>query len=324
MKTFNEYLAMVNHAIDAIKYPEQPAGLYQPIAYHMALGGKRLRPVLVLMAADAMGGNLDEALMPAVGLEMFHNFTLLHDDVMDRSPLRRGKPTVHTKWNDNTAILSGDAMLTMATQFIAMTPAHAQAQVMELFNKTAMEIYEGQQFDVDFEKRMDVTEDEYLNMIRLKTGVLLGCACKMGAIIAGASEEAAEELYLAGLNVGIAFQLQDDLIDVWGDEGKFGKPIGGDIVNNKKTALLIAALNKAQGDDATELRRWIEAENPNPQDKINAVRGIYNRLGLKQYCENKMLVFNAQASQHLTAAKLNSEGDQAFERLIYKLLYRDK
>ncbi|MGN1266278.1 MAG: polyprenyl synthetase family protein, partial [Muribaculaceae bacterium] len=210
MLTFNEYLERVNAAIESLPYPAAPAHLYEPISYTMALGGKRIRPVLVLMACDAVGGDIEKAILPAVGLEMYHNFTLLHDDVMDKADIRRGKPTVHVKWDDNTAILSGDAMLTMATQLIAKTDVAVMPQVMELFNRTAMEIYEGQQYDMDFENRDDVTVDEYISMIRLKTSVLLGCACKMGALIGGADEAKAQKFYEIGENLGLAFQLQDD------------------------------------------------------------------------------------------------------------------
>ena len=250
MKSFQEYLDTVNQAIAAIPYPAAPGQLYEPISYHMALGGKRVRPVLTLMACDAMGGDAATALDAAVGIEMFHNFTLLHDDVMDNADVRRGKTTVHRRWNDNTAILSGDAMLTIATQYIART---ANWPVMDLFNTTAIEIYEGQQWDMDYEHRNDVAVDEYVNMIRLKTSVLLGCALKTGALIAGADDRQADLLYQAGVNMGMAFQLRDDVLDVWGDPATFGKEIGGDIMNNKKTFLLINAMHLAQGDDADEL-----------------------------------------------------------------------
>ena len=201
MLNFEEYVDKANRAVAAINYPAQPAGLYEPIAYTMSLGGKRLRPVLALMACDAFAGNCDKALDAAVGIELYHNFTLLHDDVMDRADLRRGHPTVHVKWNDNTAILSGDAMLTMAGQYIARTSADVLPQVLDTFNRTAMEVYEGQQYDVDFEQRDDVTEREYIDMIRLKTSVLLGCACKIGAIIGGADEKSAAALVDVRLDI---------------------------------------------------------------------------------------------------------------------------
>ena len=285
MLKFEEYLAKVNEAISAIPYPKEPSQLYQPIAYTMALGGKRLRPVLVLMACEAMGGDAAKALNAAVGLELFHNFTLLHDDLMDKAAVRRGQPTVHRRWNENVAILSGDAMLTMASQYVARVDEAVLQPVLEVFNTTAMEIYEGQQWDMDYEQRAEVTEADYIEMIRLKTSVLLGCACKMGAIIAGADEANAKALYEVGLNLGLAFQLQDDVLDVWGDEATFGKEIGGDIMNNKKTYLLINALNRAQGDDLGGLRRWITDEYAMRQEKVPAVRAIYERLGLRQLAQ---------------------------------------
>ena len=260
MLSLEEYRKLAKDEIAAIPYPATPNGLYEPIAYTMDLGGKRLRPALVLMACEAMGGDVKKAIKPAVGLELFHNFTLLHDDVMDNADVRRGKPTVHRRWNDNTAILSGDAMLTMSSQYVAQVEPAVLPEIMRLFNQTAMEIYEGQQYDMDFEVRNNVTIEEYIDMIRLKTSVLIGCACKMGALIAGASEANAQALYETGLYLGLAFQLQDDVLDVWGDEATFGKAIGGDIMNNKKTFLLIGAMQKAQGDDANELRRWINNE----------------------------------------------------------------
>ena len=324
MHTFNEYLERVNNAIKAIPYPEQPSHLYEPITYTMDLGGKRLRPVLVLMACEAVGGDINRALTPAIGLEMFHNFTLLHDDVMDKADIRRGKPTVHVKWDDNTAILSGDAMLTMATQLIAQAPADVMPQVMDLYNRTAMEIYEGQQYDVDFEKRNDVTVDEYLEMIRLKTSVLLGCACKMGALIGGADEATAQLFYKVGENLGLAFQLQDDMLDVWGDEASFGKEIGGDIMNNKKTYLLIGAMQRAQGDDAIELRRWLNDSYAIRDKKVPAVRALYERLGVRQAANAAIEHYNALALEALSKADLPKEAHSAFERFINGLVGRVK
>ncbi len=326
MKTFDQYLAVVNDAINGIKdrYPKQPADLYNPIYYTMALGGKRLRPVLVLMACEAVGGKAGEALIPAVGLELFHNFTLLHDDLMDRADVRRGKPTVYRKWNDNVAILSGDAMLTMATQHIARARAEVLPQVMELYNKTAMEIYEGQQWDMDFEDRSDVKVDEYLEMIRLKTSVLLGCATKMGAILGGASKATAEDFYRVGVSVGLAFQLQDDVLDVWGDPATFGKATGGDIMNNKKTFLLINAMNMATGDDAEQLKHWLDATGAAPEEKIPAVTAIYEKLGLRQLSEEYINMYSNHALETLAAMRIDNEAKEAFHNLIVKLIKRDR
>ena len=319
MKPFQEYLDTVNQAIAAIPYPEQPSQLYEPIAYHMALGGKRIRPVLALMACDALGGDLDNALDAAVGIEMFHNFTLLHDDVMDNADVRRGKPTVHRRWNDNTAILSGDTMLTIATQYIARTGSQ---EVMDLFNRTAIEIYEGQQWDMDFEDRNDVTVEEYIMMIRLKTSVLLGCALKAGALIADARDEDADAIYEAGVNMGLAFQLMDDMLDVWGDPETFGKEIGGDIMNNKKTFLLINAMQLAQGADAEELRRWLDDTQVERDSKVPAVTALYERLGVRQLALEAIADYNARAIAAFNRVKMSDEDKQAFIALSNKLAGR--
>ena len=319
MKTFQEYLETVNQAIATIPYPAAPSKLYEPISYHMALGGKRVRPVLTLMACEAMGGELSQALDAAVGLEMFHNFTLLHDDVMDNADVRRGKTTVHRRWNANTAILSGDTMLTIATQYIART---ANWQVMDLFNKTAIEIYEGQQWDMDYEHRVDVTVEEYINMIRLKTSVLLGCALKTGALIADADEQQADLLYDAGVNMGLAFQLRDDVLDVWGDPATFGKEIGGDIMNNKKTFLLINAIRLAQGDDADELRHWLNDPYATRDNKVAGVTALYERLGVRDLAEDAIASYNDLAVAAFNQVKMSDEDKQAFIQLANKLAGR--
>ncbi len=321
MKPFQTYLDAVNQAIAAIPYPAEPDQLYAPIAYHMALGGKRIRPVLVLMACDALGGDAAGALDAALGIEMFHNFTLLHDDVMDNADVRRGKPTVHRKWSSNTAILSGDTMLTLATQFIART---GNSAVMDLFNKTAIEIYEGQQWDMDFEDRNDVTVEEYINMIRLKTSVLLGCALKTGALLAEGAEVDCEALYEAGVNMGLAFQLQDDLLDVWGDPKTFGKEIGGDIMNNKKTFLLINAMQLAKGDDADELRHWLNDPYATRVEKVAAVTALYERLGVRQLAQEAIADYNARAIEAFNRVKISDEDKQAFVDLANSLAGRNK
>lgn len=321
MKPFQTYLDAVNQAIAAIPYPAEPDQLYAPIAYHMALGGKRIRPVLVLMACDALGGDAAGALDAALGIEMFHNFTLLHDDVMDNADVRRGKPTVHRRWSSNTAILSGDTMLTLATQFIART---GNSAVMDLFNKTAIEIYEGQQWDMDFEDRNDVTVEEYINMIRLKTSVLLGCALKTGALLAEGAEVDCEALYEAGVNMGLAFQLQDDLLDVWGDPKTFGKEIGGDIMNNKKTFLLINAMQLAKGDDADELRHWLNDPYATRVEKVAAVTALYERLGVRQLAQEAIADYNARAIDAFNRVKISDEDKQAFVDLANSLAGRNK
>ena len=316
MKTFQDYLDTINQAIAAIPYPDAPQQLYAPIEYHMALGGKRVRPVLTLMACDAFGGDSSLALNAALGLEMFHNFALLHDDVMDNADVRRGKATVHRRWNDNTAILSGDTMLTIATQYIARC---TNWPVMDLFNKTAIEIYEGQQWDMDYENRSDVTVDEYVNMIRLKTSVLLGCALKTGALIAGADDQQADLLYQAGVNMGLAFQLRDDVLDVWGDPVTFGKEIGGDIMNNKKTFLLINAMQLAQGDDADELRHWLNDPYATRDNKVAGVTALYERLGVRQLAEDAIAHYNDLAIAAFNQANIPDEAKNAFIGLAKRL-----
>ena len=285
----------------------------------MALGGKRVRPVLTLMACDAMGGETAKAIDAAVGLEMFHNFTLLHDDVMDNADVRRGKTTVHRRWNDNTAILSGDTMLTIATQYIARC---ACWPIMDLFNKTAIEIYEGQQWDMDYEYRNDVTVEEYINMIRLKTSVLLGCALKTGALVANADEDQADLLYQAGVNMGLAFQLRDDVLDVWGDPKTFGKEIGGDIMNNKKTILLINTMQLAQGDDANELRHWLNDPFSSREDKVAGVTALYERLGVRQLAEDAITHYNDLALAAFSQVKMSDDDKQAFIALSNRLAGR--
>ena len=287
-KRLTRYLEMINEALAEIKYPQSPDSLYAPIRYELSLGGKRIRPVLTLMACELFGGDLQQALKPAMGIEIFHNFTLLHDDVMDKADMRRGKPTVHKVWDENHAILSGDAMQILATQYVAQVAPRLLPQVLETFLKTAIEICEGQQLDMEFETRNDVTADEYLNMIRLKTAVLLGCALKTGAIIAGAPVAQAASLYRFGENLGMAFQLQDDYLDVYGDPAVFGKNIGGDILNDKKTYLLIEALQQAQGDDLALLNRYVGNSGVAPEEKIEAITGVYNRTGTDKLCIEKM------------------------------------
>ena len=323
MHNYNHYLRLVNGAIENINYPKQPAKLYEPIAYTMALGGKRVRPVLTLMTCEAMGGDLQKAINPALGIELFHNYTLVHDDVMDRADLRRGKPTVHTRWDNNVAILCGDAMLTMATQAMSCVDDDIVAPIMEVFNETAMKIYEGQQYDMDYEQRNDVTVDEYMKMIRLKTSVLLGCSCKVGAIVARTDKENADKIYDMAVNLGIAFQLQDDYLDVWGDPATFGKEIGGDIVNNKKTFLLINAIHQAGGNDAKALKHWLSESNAPKQEKIQGVTALYEKLGIKDQARNAIVNYSHKALDLLHETKMSYDAYKVFESIINQLADRD-
>ena len=284
----------INKAIEALDWQKEPRGLYEPIEYTLASGGKRVRPQLTLIAAEAIinggllnGDAIEQALPAALALEVFHNFTLMHDDVMDRAQLRRGKPTVHVKWNDNTAILSGDQMLIEAYKLLSGVPADKLPQVLKWFNEMATGICEGQQLDVDFEHAAQVTIEEYLKMIELKTAVLLANALRTGGYIAGASETEQKALYEYGRHIGIAFQIQDDILDVYGDPKTFGKAVGGDICCNKKTFLLLTALNTADAESKAELLQWMMATDCD-EEKIKAVTAIYNRLGVREAGETVM------------------------------------
>lgn len=324
MKTFDEISQLITSELEQLNWSKEPRGLYEPIGYVLSMGGKRVRPALTLMACNLFSDDVKPAIAPALGLEVFHNFTLLHDDIMDRADIRRGKPTVHKKWDDNTAILSGDVMQITAYQLIAKTPEVYLKKVLDLFSQTAAEICEGQQYDVEFESRHKVEADDYLEMIRLKTAVLLGCALKTGAWIGGATETDAQNLYEFGINIGLAFQLKDDLLDVYGNEATFGKKIGGDILCNKKTYLLIHALELAQGKTAEELQYWLNiSDNTRAEEKIEAVTSVYNQLGVKQICEDKMLLFYTQAVANLEKVSVLENNKQELRKLAEKLMSRN-
>ena len=305
MQTIDKYIEVINKAIASIEYPKAPFGLYEPVKYQLDMGGKRVRPLLAVMACDMFGGDIEEVVSPALGLEIFHNFTLLHDDVMDKADIRRGRPTVHKAWNENTAILSGDAMQIIATQKVCEAPARVLKEVLELYNKTALEICEGQQYDMDFETRDDVTREEYIEMIRLKTAVLLGCALKMGAIVAGATLQQAEAIYKFGENIGLAFQLQDDYLDVYGDAETFGKKIGGDILNNKKTYMLISALSLAEGSIKDRLQNLLAGKADD--EKIVQVTAIYSELGIDKIAREKIAEYSQKALAYLDEIPNNGE-----------------
>ncbi|MDD4991592.1 MAG: polyprenyl synthetase family protein [Paludibacter sp.] len=324
MKTFDEITQIVSSELDKINWTKEPRGLYEPIGYVLSMGGKRIRPALALMACNLFSDDVTPAIQSALGLEVFHNFTLLHDDIMDRADVRRGRPTVHKKWNDNTAILSGDVMQIASYQLVANTPAKYLKPVLDLFSKTAAEICEGQQYDVDFENRDEVKAEEYLEMIRLKTAVLLGCALKTGAWIGGAGEEDAQNLYDFGINIGLAFQLKDDLLDVYGDEATFGKKIGGDILCNKKTFMLIHALELAKGSDAEELQKWLKISDENLSEaKIEAVTSLFNKLGVKAICEDKMQFFYTKAIANLENVTVLDNKKHELRKLADKLMSRN-
>ena len=302
-----ELLKMVNEAIDGLSYDRKPASLYEPIKYVLSLGGKRVRPVLMLMAYNLYKDDPQKIITQAVGLETYHNFTLLHDDLMDNADMRRGHETVHKKWDANQAILSGDTMLLQAFERVEACEVDKVKDVFATFMQTTYEIGEGQQLDVEFETRNDVTEGEYIEMIRLKTSVLLACALKIGAILAGAPKEDQGNLYRFGEQIGLAFQLQDDLLDVYGDPKVFGKNIGGDITSNKKTYMLINAVNRANAKQREELTRWIDAKTFDREEKVRAVTRLYDEIGIRQLCEQKMETCYTLAQQYMTKVQVSED-----------------
>lgn len=312
-----EYFAeTIEKAIAGLDYGPGPKGLFQPIEYTLEGGGKRLRPVLLLASFQALAPGAPAESLPinqALGIEMFHNFTLLHDDVMDRAEVRRGRPTVHKRWNESAAILSGDAMLTLATQLMARGAGERLAEVLDLFNTTAMEIYSGQQLDMEFESRRDVTVPEYIEMIRLKTSVLLACACKTGAIMAGAPEADADAMYRYGELLGLAFQLQDDNLDTYGDPTIFGKEIGGDIINEKKTWLWINTMNR----EPERLQKVLDRKLTDYL-KIQEVRKIYDDLGLQEEARDLIGRYASEAVKALDGVNLTPEARGFFTSLAQK------
>lgn len=318
-----EVLSVVNEAIKSLPFNRQPTSLYEPVKYVLSIGGKRMRPVLMLLAYNLFKENPQSILNQACALETYHNYTLLHDDLMDNADLRRGHETVHKRWDANTAILSGDSMLVLAFQQMAQCPEDKLKAVLDLFTETALEIGEGQQYDMDFEHRMDVREDEYIEMIRLKTSVLLACALKMGALLADASTEDADLLYKFGEQIGLAFQLQDDFLDVYGDTKVFGKAIGGDIVSNKKTFMLINAFLRANEQQRAELHRWVEATEFDEQEKIAAVTRLYNEIGIDKLAQERIDHYFKQGLACLEAVKIDAERKANLTAYVYKLMKRN-
>lgn len=304
MRTFEEICRTIEEALARLTFDQPPRSLFDPITYTLSLGGKRIRPALALMACDLFGGKNEDVLQPALGLEVFHNFTLLHDDLMDEADRRRDKPTVHKLWNPNVAILSGDAMLICAYQLVAKANDKA---ILDLFSRTALEICAGQQYDMEFESRSDVTEEEYLEMIRLKTAVLLACALKVGAMIGGASTADADALYDYGIHIGLAFQLQDDLLDVYGDPKTFGKNIGGDILCNKKTFLLINALSVASEEQRQVMEDWMARKTYDAQEKIVAFTNLYNELSIRDLTERRIEDYYRMANEDLARLSIAPE-----------------
>lgn len=280
--------AAINKGLEGLDWEREPKELYEPISYLISIGGKRIRPLLALFGCYLSSGKYEAAIQPSLAVEVFHNFTLMHDDIMDDAPLRRNQPTVHERWNSNIAIISGDAMMIEAYQLLLSVPPKYLATVMQLFNRCALDVCEGQQFDMNFEEREVVSKPEYLEMIKLKTAVLLGFSLQMGAIIGGANKEQSKLLYDFGVNIGLGFQLKDDLLDVYGDPATFGKQVGGDIIANKKTYLLIHALEVAQGEQARVLEHWLTEKTFDPAEKVKAVREVFDYLGVKEVAETTM------------------------------------
>ena len=322
MKTADEILSMVNEFLANLPYERKPKSLYEPIRYVLSMGGKRIRPTLMLLGYNLFKDNPEKILMNAVALETYHNYTLLHDDLMDNADLRRGHETVHKKWDANTAILSGDSMLVLAYERMAQCDEKHLAKVLKLFTTTALEIGEGQQFDMEFENRNDVREEEYIEMIRLKTSVLLACALKMGAILADASDEDAENLYKFGEQIGLAFQLQDDYLDVYGDTKVFGKEIGGDITSNKKTYMLINAFNLANDTQRAELQKWVDAKDFDRAEKVAAVTRLYNEIGIDKLAQDKIAYYFEQSKKYLDAVNVSKERKEELAKYAQKMMKR--
>lgn len=323
MYTAEEIQHLVNDFIAHIPNERSPKSLYEPIKYVLSAGGKRIRPVLMLMSYNLFKDDPETILWTASGLETYHNYTLLHDDLMDKADVRRGRPTVHKKWDENTAILSGDSMLVLAYERIAKCNQSKLKEVLDCFTETALEIGEGQQYDMDFETRDDVTEEEYIEMIRLKTSVLLACAVKIGAILADADTEDQENLYRFGENIGLAFQLQDDFLDVYGDESVFGKAIGGDICNNKKTYMLINAINKAKGEDKVVLDKWLSEKNFDKEEKIKAVTYIYNKLNIDKLAQKKIESYFNIAKTYLSHVKIDYSRKEEIYKYAEEMMHRN-
>lgn len=324
-KDVSKILQELENHIQEYSYGKSPKELYEPISYIMSLGGKRIRPLLTLLAYSLYKDEYQKVFTPAMAVEVFHNFTLMHDDIMDDAPLRRGKATVHEKWNANTAILSGDVMLVKAYDMLLGISPDLLPECLRLFNQTAAEVCEGQQHDMNFETMDTVTEDAYIDMIRQKTAVLLGFALQFGAMLAGAPKEDSEKLYSFGVNIGIGFQLKDDLLDVYADKEKFGKQVGGDIISNKKTFLLLKAKEIASGENKVSLENWISAKEFDKVEKVNAVTAIYNNLGIKNLTESKMQeYFDKGFSQYENLKVPNQDAYQTLLMLTKDLVNREK
>lgn len=323
MHSIHQLQTIINKAIAETKYTAKPAELYEPISYLMELGGKRMRPVLVLHSTELFGGDIFKALDAAIGIELFHNFTLMHDDIMDKAPLRRGKATVHVKWNESAAILSGDVMFVEAYKLMIKVDDRILREVLDVFSDTASGVCQGQQADMNFERRDNVSIEEYLHMIRQKTAVLVAGSMQIGALIGGAEKKEARLLYEFGVNLGLAFQLQDDILDVYGNPAIFGKQVGGDILSNKKTFMLIKAKELAQEEVAADLDQWMNNSSTLPAEKINAITTIYNQLEVRKLAEREMEYFVNKALDALEQVSVDSSKKQLLHSFAEDLLIRE-
>jgi geranylgeranyl diphosphate synthase type II len=312
----------VNDFISNVQIGREPFSLYDPINYTLQSGGKRVRPVLVLMACNLFTDDIEHAIKPAVGLEIFHNFTLLHDDIMDHADIRRGNPTVHKKWSENTAILSGDAMFIQAYEYFLDCQSPNFRDILKAFNQTAREVCEGQQYDMEFEERDHVTEQEYLRMIELKTSVLIAAALKIGALLGGSNKKDADLLYDFGRNIGLAFQLQDDFLDVYGETEVFGKKIGGDIVANKKTFMLIKAKELARDEDLKILNDLLNSKNMERETKVDSVKKIYNKLNIHNLVKLRIEELNQLALDSLAKVSIEENKKSELKKLAENLIHR--
>jgi len=322
MQEIKYYQDIINEDLRDIHFPEKPADLYEPIQYLLSIGGKRIRSCLTLLSAEMFNCDISKALPAAIAIEIFHNFSLMHDDIMDKAPLRRGKATVHEKWGTNTAILSGDFMLIQSYQSIAKNEPSVLPALMKIFNRTAGEVCIGQQLDMDFEKTENVTITDYIEMIRLKTAVLIGAALQMGAIVAKTDDRNADLLYQYGENLGIAFQLQDDFLDAFGNADTFGKQIGGDILVNKKTFLLLKALELAEEEDKVEISNWINNTESNSSEKITAIVNIYKKLNIERYIKQEMKRYTNKAFSALEEIQIDEKKKEPLQKLAKFLLIR--
>jgi len=320
--TFSEALAIISEEIQLIEYPRNQSGLYDPISYILAMKGKKIRPTLTLLACSMYNKDVKEAIPVALAWEIFHNFTLMHDDVMDKADTRRGQATVHKKWDENTAILSGDAMLILSYKYMAKYLSNGLKILLDLFSDTAAKICEGQQFDMEYEKRTNISEKEYIEMITLKTAVMLGACLKSGAIIGGANESDQQNLYDFGINLGIAFQIKDDWLDVYGNSEIFGKKTGGDILCNKKTFLLVSALEAAKNEDREALLYWI-GNGTQPDEKVDAIRRLYDKLSINEKTQIELQKYYNQAINALKKVSVETETKKALEDIAVDLIERE-